>query len=246
MDAPIALHPNTFGGRRVIVTGAAGGIGAAVCHEVAGAGAHVLALDRLFPSDTVAAVTESGGRITGSALDVTDRRACLEAIGSVDNVAAVVTSAGVYGPAKPLEEMSEAELDATWAANVKGTLWAISAALPALRREGGNIVCIGSAAGQVGAIGAGVDYAASKGALMAAVKSVARTEAKFAIVANVVAPGAVDTGMIAGRGYDGANTPLGRIATPQEIAKVVAFVASNNARYMTGTVVSVNGGLSMA
>ncbi|MEU0470833.1 SDR family oxidoreductase [Amycolatopsis sp. NPDC006131] len=107
------------------------------------------------------------------------------------------------------------------------------------------MVCIGSVAGKVGGVLAGPHYVASKGAVHAVVKWLAKTEAARGITANAIAPGVVDTEMVAGRGYRPDYCPLGRLAQPEEIARVAAFVASPAASYLTGAVVDVNGGYAM-
>ncbi|WP_181784150.1 SDR family NAD(P)-dependent oxidoreductase, partial [Pseudonocardia pini] len=186
-----------------------------------------------------------GRRVSTHRLDVTDRAAVEAAVGAVPRIDVLVTSAGVYGDPIPIADLEEAEVDRVLGVNLKGALWTIRAALPALRRAGGRVVCLGSAAGEVGGVASGPQYVASKGGVHAMVKWLARTEAANGIAANAVAPGAVDTDMIAGKGYGGDYCPLGRLATAQDVAAVVAFLASPGAAYMTGTVVDVNGGFHM-
>ncbi|GAA5161498.1 MULTISPECIES: SDR family NAD(P)-dependent oxidoreductase [Amycolatopsis] len=237
--------PAGMRGRRAVVTGAARGIGAGIARELAAAGAEVTVFDLRDPAGTVTAIREAGGRATGRTLDVSDRAAVEEAFGELPGLDTLVTCAAIYGDTVAVDELGESEVDAVLGVNVKGTLWSIKAALPLLRDGGGTVVCIGSVAGKVGGVLAGPHYVASKGAVHALVKWLAKTEARHGITANAVAPGVVDTDMVAGRGYRPDYCPLGRLARPEEIARVAAFLASPAASYLTGAVVDVNGGYAM-
>jgi 3-oxoacyl-[acyl-carrier protein] reductase len=240
------LNPVALLGQVAVVTGAAKGIGAAIALELARAGADLLLYDLDEPKETADAVRELGRQVTGGVLDVTDRDAVEEMLGDQAQIDIVVTSAGVYGEPIAIADIDDAEMDRVYGVNVKGALWTIRAALPALRRNGGGrIVCLGSAAGEVGGVASGAQYVASKGALHAMVKWVARTEAANGVAANAVAPGAIETDMIEGKGYTGDYCPLGRLGTAQDVAAVVAFLCTSGGGYMTGTVVDVNGGFHM-
>ncbi|MDN5938166.1 MAG: SDR family oxidoreductase [Salinisphaera sp.] len=241
--APV-LHPEVLASKHAVVTGAAQGIGAAVARTLAAGGARITALDRRDPEETVAAVLAAGGEATGGVLDVTDRAAAEQVIGALPGIDILVTSAGVYGDPVPIEDMDDAEMDRVLGVNVKGTLWTIRAALPALRRSRGAIVCLGSLAGKVGGVAAGPQYVASKGAIHALVKCIARTEAANGVRINAIAPGAVETEMIAGKGYSPDYCLMRRFSAPEEIANVVAFMVSPGSSYMTGSVVDVNGGVT--
>lgn len=245
-DQPFGvLNRTLLSGKHAVVTGAARGIGAAIARELAAAGADLTLVDML-PCDTTArTIKSSGGQADHHQLDVTDRAAVGRIFESLEKVDIVVTSAGVYGEPAALDEISEDDFDRVMNVNLKGSLWAIAGALPLLRKSGGSVVCVGSAAGKIGGVASGPQYVASKGALHATVKWLARTEAKNKIRANGVAPGAIDTDMIAGRNYSGDFCPLGRLGTAEDVASVVAFLASPGAAYMTGTIVDVNGGLFM-
>ena len=232
-------------GHRAVVTGAARGIGAHIARELAAAGAEVTVLDVNDPAGTVATIRAEGGAATGRTVDVTDSAAVRAALSDLDSLDALVTSAAVYGDTVALDDLNESEVDHVLGVNVKGTLWTVKAALPLLRQRGGRVVCLGSVAGKVGGVLAGPHYVASKGAVHAVVKWLAKTEAANGITANGVAPGVVDTEMVAGRGYQPDYCPLGRLARPEEIARVAAFLASPAASYMTGAVVDVNGGYAM-
>jgi 3-oxoacyl-[acyl-carrier protein] reductase len=241
--APPALHPEALAGRLAVVTGAAGGIGAAVCLALAAAGAEIAAYDLEQPERAVAAVLAAGGKAQGGVLDVTDRDAAAATLRVLPAIDVLVTSAGVYGPALDLEDLDDVELDRVLGVNVSGTLWTARAALPALRRARGSVVCMGSLAGRIGGVAAGPQYVASKGAVHAVVKWLSRIETPNGVRVNGVAPGPVDTDMIAGRGYDPEAFPMRRFARAEEIAAVVAFLAAPAASYLNGAIVDVNGGM---
>lgn len=244
--APVAvLHPEILLDQVAVVTGAARGIGAAAALELARAGADLALFDLDEPTPTAQAALALGRKASATALDVTDREAVEAVIGGLPRIDVLVTSAGVYGEPIPIADMDDAEMDRVVGVNLKGTLWTMRAALPALRRRGGRIVSVGSAAGEVGGVASGPQYVSSKGGLHAMVKWLARMEAKHNVAACAVAPGAIETDMIAGKGYSGDYCPLGRLGTAQDVATVVAFLASPAAAYMTGTVVDVNGGFYM-
>ncbi|OAP24213.1 MULTISPECIES: SDR family NAD(P)-dependent oxidoreductase [Amycolatopsis] len=241
--------PASLAGQRAVVTGAARGIGSRIAVELALAGAHVTVLDLHDPADTVAEITKLGGSAAGLRADITDREgiaaAIAEAAGPQQRLDTLVTCAAVYGDTVAIDDLPESEVDFVLGVNVKGTLWCIKSALPFLRGHDSRVVCIGSVAGKVGGVLAGPHYVASKGAVHAVVKWLAKTEARNGVLANAVAPGVVDTEMVRDKGYSENYNPLGRLARAEEIARVAAFLASPAASYMTGTVVDVNGGYAM-
>jgi 3-oxoacyl-[acyl-carrier protein] reductase len=115
-----------------------------------------------------------------------------------------------------------------------------------VNQGGGKIVCIGSIAGRMGGLRAGPHYTATKGAVHAFVKWAARKGAPFGIYVNGIAPGPVDTPMIAGQAYSEEGIPLGRLGHPEDIAMAVVFLASQASNFITGQILDVNGGILMA
>jgi 3-oxoacyl-[acyl-carrier protein] reductase len=248
-----------LGGRRVLVTGGSRGIGAACCRLFARAGAAVL-VHYQSREDRATALLEElrgpGPRPDGPPPHLVRRcdlrnRADVRAMfafvaaewGALD---VLVNNAGIWVPG-PLGDFDGAVLDETLAVNVTGSFLCAAAALPLLELAAdGNIVNLTSTAGQRGEPGYS-SYAASKGAMIAATRSWA-VELAPRVRVNSVAPGWVDTDMTAaalsgpGRDEALAGIPLARIATPDDIAGPVVFLASPLARHVTGEVLSVNGG----
>jgi 3-oxoacyl-[acyl-carrier protein] reductase len=247
---PFRAQSRELEGQHAVITGGARGVGEQVALTLAAAGAQVSLRDLLDTAPAVAAVTAAGGKATGFKVDVTDRAAVHatieKAAATAGGIDVLVCNAGVYGKTTRLDDLDEAELAHVLGVNVGGTLWTAQAAVPYLRKRKGRIVLIGSAAGRVGGVLAGPHYSASKGAVHTLVRWLAKAEAKHGIRANGVAPGAVATDMIAGKGYSPEYCPLGRIAEPSEIAGVVHFLATSGSSYMTGAVVDANGGYSFS
>lgn len=248
-----------LGGRRVLVTGGSRGIGAACCRLFARAGAAVLVHYQAREDRATALLEELRGpglRAGGPPPHLVrrcDLRDPADVWAMFAFVAAewgaldvLVNNAGTWVPS-PLGDFDGAVLDETLAVNVTGSFLCAAAALPLLELAAdGNIVNLTSTAGQRGEPGYS-SYAASKGAMIAATRSWA-VELAPRVRVNSVAPGWVDTDMTAaalsgpGRDEALAGIPLGRIATPDDIAGPIVFLASPLARHITGEVLSVNGG----
>jgi 3-oxoacyl-[acyl-carrier protein] reductase len=239
-------------GRVAIVTGASRGIGRAIARQLAARGAHVVATARGDHSHPVAAeIQATGGRAEAAALDVTEAgaaetfvAAALERHGRID---ILVNNAGIARD-KLMLRMKRDDWDAVLATNLTAAFALTQAVLkPMIRQRGGRIVCIGSVVGQSGNPGQ-ANYAASKAGLIGFAKAVALEVASRGITVNVVAPGLIETDMTramteTARGEWSARIPLGRLGTPEDVASAVCFLASDEAAYITGHVLAVNGGM---
>lgn len=245
-------------GKKVLVTGGSRGIGAACCRAFAAAGASVLVHYRSAESEaervfgSLAAPREAGHlRFRGDLSDSEAIEALFDHVrrewGALDTL---VNNAGIWGP-NPLRELNEQELDETLRVNVRALFLCGRAALPLLEAsDDGSIVNLSSTAAQRGEAFHS-PYAASKGAVIALTKSWS-TELAPRVRVNSVAPGWVDTDMSASAYADGgreriaAEIPLRRIATAEDLAGPIVFLASPLARHITGEVLNVNGGSVLA
>jgi len=241
-----------IGGRVVLVTGGSGDIGRAIARRFLTLGAHV-ALGDLQPDERLVGELSSESSVLAVELDVTSRESAEAAVqrtvehyGKLD---VLVNNAGI-ADRHHISEMTDEAWDRVLDVNLRGAFLMTRAALAHMmpRREGW-IVSIASVGGKSGATDA--NYVASKAGLIGFTKAVARDVAPYGIYVNAVAPGPVDTTMVRAMNPERLqrmldNTPLGRLATPEEVANVVAFLASPLASYIVGATIDVNGGLLMA
>jgi 3-oxoacyl-[acyl-carrier protein] reductase len=161
----------------------------------------------------------------------------------------LVNNAGIC-PLTPFAEIPEDEWDRVMAINLKGAFLCCQASLPYLRRSGrrGRIINIASVAGQMGGVLVGAHYAASKAGLIALTKSLARLVAPDGVTVNCIAPATTESDLTAAwpealRAQVRGQIPLGRLATPEEIAEAACFLAEGGAAFITGATLDVNGGL---
>ena len=241
-------------GRRALVTGGSRGIGAATAHLLARAGADVAITyrTRKADADAVAAqVSALGRRASVHPVQLADPKAVdamVEGIASAwGGLDILVGNAGIW-PSDDAEvrEMPDERWSRTMAENVDGMFYSTRAALRVMG-DGGRVVLVSSTAGQRGE-SMHADYAASKGAMISFVKSVAIEVARRGITVNSVAPGWVDTEMCAdpfaagGRERIAGAIPVGRIASTDDIAAPIVFLCTRAARHITGEILNVNGG----
>jgi 3-oxoacyl-[acyl-carrier protein] reductase len=241
-------------GRVALVTGASRGIGRGIATMLARQGAHVVAAARGDNARaTVDAILAAGGKADLLALDVTEAGAPEAAMaatsGAHGRIDILVNNAGITKDQLMLR-MKRDDWDAVLNTNLTATFALTQAALkPMLKQRAGRVICISSVVGQGGNAGQ-ANYAASKAGLIGFAKSVAQEVASRGITINVVAPGLIDTDMtraITGTAHDewAAKIPLKRLGTPDDIAAAVCFLASDEASYITGQVLAVNGGMYM-
>jgi len=241
-------------GRIALVTGASRGIGRAIATMLARQGATVVAAARGDnAAATVDAITSAGGRAETASADVADAAAIdtlvsgtLARHGRID---ILVNNAGIARD-QLLLRMKREDWDAVIATNLTAAFSLTQAVLkPMIRQKGGRIICISSVVGQSGNAGQ-ANYAASKAGLIGFVKAVAQEVASRNITANVVAPGLIETDLTraitdSARADWASKIPLKRLGTPDDVAAAVCFLASDEASYITGQVLAVNGGMYM-
>jgi NAD(P)-dependent dehydrogenase (short-subunit alcohol dehydrogenase family) len=241
-------------GRVALVTGAGSGIGEATARRFVAEGA-IVAVNDVDPERTRAvagALEKAGGRALAVPANVT-RRDEVEAmvarvVGELGRLDVLINNAGINRDAMS-HKMTEEQWDQVLAVNLKGTFLCAQAALPKMRERGWGRVVNTSSVGALGNIGQ-ANYAASKAGVIGLTKTLALEYAKYGVTVNCVAPGAVLTAMLAGvpapiREKITAQIPMGRIADPAEIAGVHVFLASEDASFITGQVLFVDGGMSV-
>jgi 2-hydroxycyclohexanecarboxyl-CoA dehydrogenase len=246
-------------GRTALITGAGRGIGRAIAEVLAAEGATVVAtdVDGASAVETAAALGGPGGRALGLAVDVASRDSVDAMVAAVrehhGRIDVLVNNAG-WDKVGPFVDSDPADWDRIIAINLYGVLHTCHAVLPLMAAQGsGRVVNLASDAGRVGSSGEAV-YSAAKGGVIAFTKAVAREMARHQVNANAVCPGPTDTALFASMGGDNPKLrealtkaiPFRRLAQPADLANVVAFLASDEASYVTGQTVSVSGGLTMS
>jgi 3-oxoacyl-[acyl-carrier protein] reductase len=236
------------------VTGASRGIGRAIAERLAVGGAMVVCVARGANADaTAAAIAAAGGKADAVGADVTDAAAVEGLVKSVvdkhGKLDILVSNAGITRDQLMLR-MKRSDWDEVVATNLTASFTLCQAALkPMIRARSGRIIAISSVVGQMGNAGQ-ANYAASKAGLIGFCKSLAREVASRQVTVNVVAPGLIETDMTRAIA-DSAKTdwsaqiPLGRMGSPADVAAAVSFLASDEASYITGQVLAVNGGMYM-
>ena len=243
-----------FEGKVAIVTGAGRGMGRAVAFRLAAGGASVAVNDlRLEDAQRVADELESSGAkslaVEGDVTDNGDvQRVVNSTIDALGAVHILINNAGVLRPT-PVIEIEEDEWDFVVGVNLKGTYLCSRAVLPAMRNQGwGRIVNFSSTAGKNVSTVGGAHYTAAKAGILGFTRHLAKEEAGHGITVNSVCPGLIDTEMVRDTISDAradayaASFPIQRLGQPEEVAELVAFLASDRASYITGASLDINGG----
>ena len=245
-----------FSGKTAIVTGGSRGIGRAVCLELAKGGANVVlcyAGNEGAANDTVAACEALGAKALAVRCNVADAGEVKDlvdtAVKTFGRVDILVNNAGITRDGL-LMTMKEEDFDAVVATNLRGTFLAMRAvARPMMRQRYGRIVNLSSVVGLRGNAGQ-VNYAASKAGVIGMTKSLAKELASRNVTVNAVAPGFIETDMTAAMPESAktatlAAIPMQRLGAAEDVARAVAFLASDEAAYITGQVLAIDGGMSM-
>jgi 3-oxoacyl-[acyl-carrier protein] reductase len=235
------------------ITGARRGIGRAIALELAAAGADCVLIARTAPEELAQEISAKGRRALALAVDVADAAACENAIkqtvkelGGID---ILINNAGINDDGL-LMRMKEEQWQRVLNVNLNGAFYCAKAALrPMLKSGSGRIINISSVVGQMGNAGQ-ANYAASKAGLIGFTKSLAKEVGTRGITANAIAPGFISTDMTHVMSEDVktallAQIPMGCLGEPEDVAKLALFLASPAARYITGQVMNVDGGLVM-
>jgi NAD(P)-dependent dehydrogenase (short-subunit alcohol dehydrogenase family) len=250
------MSEQRLAGKTAVVTGAANGIGRAIARAFATAGAAVLCADiALAEAQTVAqGIVQAGGRAVACHCDVSasdSARAAVErAVAEYGALHVLVSNAAVFSPIATVEEMREADWEQALAVNLSGAFHMSKHAIPHLRAAGGgSIILVASQMARVANAGQAA-YCATKGALVQLAKGMALDHVKDHIRVNTLSPGGVATERMARRFGDiataqrvwGPKHPLGRLGEPEEIARAAVFLASDDASFMLGADLLVDGG----
>jgi len=256
------MQMTRFDDKSAIITGGAGGIGSATCRRFAAEGARVAVFDRdeAGAQKVAREIEAAGGKAQAFACDITDRQSVDAAVAASESalgpVAILVNNAG-FDIFKPFLKTEPSEWERLIAINLRGPLHMHHAVLPGMvERRYGRVVNVASDAARVGSTGEAV-YAACKSAMLGFSKTLAREHARHGITLNVVCPGPTSTNLFADFLKGASNPdklmeafrrsiPLGRIGAPDDLPGTITFFASDDAAYVTGQVISVSGGLSMA
>ncbi len=242
-----------------IITGGATGIGEAISKKFAREGAKVLIVG--FSDDpveeVVAEIKEAGGTAIGCGKDISQsdnaQEVIQQAVDEWGKLDILINNAGVFPMVGEIDELEEEDIDEMLRHNIRSAIMMTKHAIPELKKTKGCIVAAGSEAGKIG-LPNNTPYGGTKGFVHAFIQGVAVEQAKYGIRANCVCPGAIDTAWT--RKDKGpmddemtdmikAATPLGRRGTPEEMANVYLFLASDEASYVTGALVSADGGITV-
>ena len=236
-----------------IITGAARGLGAATMTTLLRQGARVAAADLQF-EELISATKSLEGDVKPYATDVSDvpqlRRFVAEAVRDFGRIDILVNNAGIC-PRIPFEQSTEEDWERLMSVNARSQYFLCQAVVPVMRRQGGGrIINVASTGGRIGGFANSSIYSGTKGAVVMFTKSIAREVARDGILVNCVAPGVIDTDLMRNIPHESVHAlcsqvPLRRLGRPEEVAAVIAFLASDECSYTTGATFDVNGGWVM-
>ena len=230
--------------KAAIVTGAAQGIGKAIAARLVKDGMRVAIVD-INQEATVAAAEELAGQCDVSQEEQVNTavQKVLERFGTVD---VLVNNAGILSLKKPFVEYTKADWDKIFGINFMGDVFFCKAVIPTMKeKKSGRIINMASQSAETGGLAASPIYAASKAAVWCMTKSLAGEMGPYQVTVNAVAPGYIMTEMTRNAGYRDDMVPMRRLGTPEDVADVVGFLASEDSRYVTGMIVDINGGTVM-
>lgn len=255
MRAPIS-GPIDLNGKVAIVTGAARGVGQAVCKALAREGAKVVGCDVLPLNETIAQVQNQSPKaeVLGLICDISKEgdvaHVVDKTISQFGRIDILVGNAAISGkptePGKELLDIPLEEWDELQKVNVRGTMISCRAVWPVMeKQQSGKIILIGSLAAKVGGVLFGPYYCATKGAVQSFTKWLAKNGAPHGIYVNAICPGPIMTPMGKTAPFKDEMVCIGRLGEPEDIAEPVVFLASAASNFITGTVLDVNGGMLM-
>ncbi|GAA4628175.1 SDR family oxidoreductase [Actinoallomurus vinaceus] len=251
------MNMTSLTGKTALVTGGSRGIGRAIATRLAGEGARVAVhygSNHTAAKDTVSAIETAGGQAfavraeLGAPGDAETLWAAFDA--HADGLDILVNNAGILGDQAEIDGVTREGFERLFAVNTTAPFFITRLALPRLR-DGGRIITVGTMLTRGPAMPRAIDYAMSKAALDVLTSTLAKQLGPRGITVNIVAPGVIDTDMHQGRLVGDALTwleslsPLGRLGTPEDVADTVAFLASDDSRYMTGHRLDVSGGTAI-
>ncbi|MBW1774368.1 MAG: SDR family oxidoreductase [Deltaproteobacteria bacterium] len=242
--------------RVAIVTGGGRGIGLGVAKAMVKEGAHVAICDigQDILDSGLAEIQAMGGEALALQMDVSAKDQIVHVVDGLTEqhgrIDILVNCAGI-NEILPIAQITEEQWDRMLAVNLKGVFLCCQAVMEQMKAQGsGSIVSMTSVAGKTGGVAAGAHYSVSKAGIICFTKSLARELGPFNVTVNAVSPGRIDTPMIRQATDEEnenfiRNTPLGRLGTPEDVASAVVFLVSDEARFITGEILDVNGGMLM-